>query len=121
MTETQETSSLQGWNAPLTSDAERRAAVDAAFDYRGDVTLTLNDGRTLTGFVSNRDFAAAEPFLELFAADQSAHESIPLRRLAAIRFTGVDPAAGKSWDLWLKKVAQAEAEGKIAELYPDEH
>ena len=83
-----EMESLHGWQAPMSTPVERRAAVDAAFDYRGDVTLTLGDGRTLTGFVSNRDF---------------------------------DAAAGKSWDLWLKKVAEAEAQGKIAELYPDEH
>jgi len=121
MTETQDPASLHGWDAPISSEFERRAAVDAAFDYRGDVTLTLRDGRTVTGYVSNRDFDAAEPFLEVIASDGPAIQSILIDRVIAIRFTGADAAAGKSWDLWLKKVAEAEAQGKIAELYPDEH
>jgi len=105
----------------MSTDVERRAAIDAAFDYRGDVTLTLSDGRTLTGFVSNRDFDAADPFLEIIAADLPSPQKTPLNRVKKIEFTGADAAAGKSWDLWLKKVAEAEAQGKIAELYPDEH
>jgi hypothetical protein len=112
---------VQGWDSPLTSGAERRAAVDAAFDYRGDVTLTLDDGMRLVGFVSNRDFSTGEPFLEIMTADMASSQRIPLSSLLRIEFTGVDPAAGKSWDLWIKKVAEAEAQGKIAELYPDEH
>jgi hypothetical protein len=113
--------SRQGWQSPMSTDVERRAAVEAAFDYRGDVTLTLSDGRTFTGFVSNRDFDAAEPFLEIVAADSPSPQKLLLDQVAQIEFTGADAAAGKSWDLWLKKVAEAEAQGKIAELYPDEH
>lgn len=105
----------------MSTDAERRAAVDAAFDYRGDVTLTTSDGRTLSGYVSNRDHNASAPFLEIIAADWQSPQKVPIDRVTGISFTGVDTAAGKSWDLWLKKVAEAEAEGKIAELYPDEH
>nr|UXE44379.1 hypothetical protein Hi04_10k_c2220_00012 [uncultured bacterium] len=114
------TGSFQGWDAPSSTDVERRAAVDAAFDYRGDVTLTLCDGHVVTGFVSNRDFTATEPFLELFAVDHLEPQTIPLDSITAIRFSGSDAAAGKSWDLWLKKVALAETEGRIAELYPEE-
>ena len=105
----------------MSSEAERRAAVDAAFDYRGDVTLTTSDGRTLSGYVSNRDFDASEPFLEIIAVDWQSPQKVPIDRVTGVSFTGVDTAAGKSWDLWLKKVAEAEAQGKIAELYPDEH
>ena len=111
---------LQGWSASMTTEVERRAAIEAAFDYRGDVTLTTNDGAKIVGFVSNRDFGASEPFLEMFTATSTTPERIPLSSLSAIEFTGVDTAAGKSWDLWLKKVAEAEAQGKIAELYPED-
>jgi hypothetical protein len=116
-----EAESLHGWDAPMTTTSEREGAIDAAFDYRGDVTVTLNDGRSLLGFVSNRDFNAAEPYLEIITPDWASPQRIPLDRVTGVHFTGVDAAAGKSWDLWLKKVAQAEAEGKIAELYPEEH
>ena len=120
MTETHEPASLHGWDAPMSTDIERRAAIDAAFDYRGDVTLTCSDGRTIAGFVSNRDFTATEPYLEIITPDSPALQSIPLKRVSSVRFTGADAAAGKSWDLWLRKVAEAEAQGKMAELYPDE-
>lgn len=103
----------------MTTDAERKAAIEAAFDYRGDITLATKDGAEIVGFVSNRDFAAAEPFLEIFTASAPAPQRIPLESITSITFTGPDTAAGKSWDLWLKKVADAEAQGKIAELYPD--
>jgi hypothetical protein len=115
-----ETKSLQGWSPPMATDAERRAAVNAAFDYRGDVTLFLQDGVKVAGFVSNRDFDAGAPYLEIFTATSAAPQRIPLSEVVGIEFTGADTAAGKSWDLWLKKVADAEAEGKIAELYPDD-
>jgi len=113
--------SRQGWQAPMSTNVERRAALEAAFDYRGDVTLSLADGRRVTGFVSNRDFDALEPFLEIISADSPSPQKLPLNQVAQIEFTGADAAAGKRWDLWLKKVAEAEAQGKIAELYPDEH
>jgi hypothetical protein len=112
---------LHGWSAPMTTAVERKAAIEAAFDYRGDVTITTKDGAEILGFVSNRDFTAAEPFLEIFTASAPSPQRLPLASITSITFTGPDAAAGKSWDLWLKKVAEAEAQGKIAELYPEDH
>jgi hypothetical protein len=105
----------------MESVEDRRTAIESAFDYRGDVTLTLTDGRTLVGYVSNRNWEDSEPFLEVMTPDWLDPQRVPLDRVSSIAFTGADPAAGKSWENWLKKVAQAEADGKIAELYPEEH
>ena len=35
---------IEGWVPELASDDEIRVALEKAFDYRGDVTLTLKDG-----------------------------------------------------------------------------
>ena len=37
---------LQGWIPALASEEETRKALEKAFDYRGDVTITRKDGRT---------------------------------------------------------------------------
>ena len=55
--------SLEGW-APEIPDAGTLAeVVDRAFDYRGDVTVVLDDGRELIGYLFNRNRDVAEPFL----------------------------------------------------------
>ena len=45
---------LEGWVPPVTTEPEIRAAIEKAFDYRGDLTLTLKDGRTVEGYVFDR-------------------------------------------------------------------
>jgi len=35
---------LEGWIPQLASEEEIRAALEKAFDYRGDVTITRKDG-----------------------------------------------------------------------------
>src|SRR5205085_3382859 len=45
---------LQGWVPDLASPDETRIALEKAFHYRGDITITLKDGATVTGFVFDR-------------------------------------------------------------------
>ncbi len=35
---------LQGWVPALAAESDLRAALEQAFDYRGDVTITLKSG-----------------------------------------------------------------------------
>jgi len=42
---------LEGWIPPLASDEEIRAAFEKAFDYRGDITLTLKDTTIVEGYI----------------------------------------------------------------------
>ena len=44
---------LEGWAPVLGSDAEVLDALEKAFDYRGDVTITCKDGRKLHAFVEH--------------------------------------------------------------------
>ncbi len=87
------------------------ALVDKAFDYRGDVTLHLTDGSQVVGYVSNRSAKGSatvpEPHLDLMIADRVDKLVVKYAEIRDIRFTGVDAAAGKSWEEWqARKAAQ---------------
>ncbi len=45
---------LEGWIPELASDAEIREALEKAFDYRGDITITKKDGSQVVGYLFDR-------------------------------------------------------------------
>ena len=49
-----ERENLEGWIPQLASDEEIRLALEKAFDYRGDVTLTLKDNSKIEGYIFDR-------------------------------------------------------------------
>jgi hypothetical protein len=77
-------------------DAEAlRTVLEAAFDYRGDVTLRLRDGGELTGYLSNRDQEAPEPYVMLLPADGGPRQRVLYSAICGVAFTGRDTAEGK--------------------------
>lgn len=95
------------------NDAERGQAVEIAFDYRGDVTLDLVSGETVTGYIFNRTSTASPPVLYIFPRDQPGARVIPYADVTAIAFTGEDSASGKSWETWVhKKESERKAEAE---------
>lgn len=99
--------------------------LDAAFDYRGDVTIELKDGARIKGYLANRNANASPPFFEVFPDDGGPKRRFVLDDLSALEFSGKDTASGKSWETWIAKwnakkesEARGEAVGDIG-LYPD--
>jgi hypothetical protein len=93
---------LEGWDpGPLAGEALAEV-VERAFDYRGDVTLVLDDGRQLDGYLFNRSRDHQEPFVQVFERESGGAATIPYARIRAIRFTGRDTAAGNSYAAWLR-------------------
>src|SRR5262249_30540254 len=45
---------LEGWVPELATEAELREALEKAFDYRGDVTLTQRNGDKIEGYIFDR-------------------------------------------------------------------
>ena len=45
---------LQGWIPELANEEELREALEKAFDYRGDVTITRKDGTKVEGYIFDR-------------------------------------------------------------------
>jgi hypothetical protein len=94
--------SLEGWDPGPLEGAALADVVERAFDYRGDVTLSLDDGRELEGYLFNRNRDVAEPFVQMFERGRSDASTVPYARIRAIRFSGKDTAAGNSYAAWLR-------------------
>ena len=45
---------IEGWIPELASEADLRDALEKAFDYRGDVTITRKDGSRVEGYIFDR-------------------------------------------------------------------
>ena len=106
---------LQGWVAPLNDEAEIRAALEKAFDYRGDVTLTLKDGRRIEGYLFDRDggpAALADCRVRIFPKDSEQKLTVRYSDIAALAFTGRDTAEGRSFATWVKKHRERKAAGE---------
>ena len=96
---------LEGWIPALASDDEIRAALEKAFDYRGDVTITRKDGSTIEGYIFDRRSGRGlnDSIVRLFPKDRDEKISISFADIAKLAFTGRDTAAGKSFETWVKK------------------
>ena len=105
---------LEGWIPPLASENEIREALEKAFDYRGDVTLTLKDGRVVQGYVFDRRTGATleASAVRVIPAEERAKVSIAYSEIAALAFTGRDNAAGKTFEAWIKKYWEKKAAGE---------
>jgi hypothetical protein len=105
---------LEGWVPELASDAEVRDALEKAFDYRGDITITRKDGSQVQGYLFDRRTGAtlAESFVRIIPTGQSSRLNIAYSDIAALAFTGRDPAAGKSFEAWVKKYWEKKAAGE---------
>ena len=105
---------LEGWIPPLASEGEIRTALEKAFDYRGDVTITRKDGSKIEGYLFDRRTAATlqDSTVRLYPKNSSEKISISYADIAALAFTGRDTAAGKSWEAWMKKYAAKKAAGE---------
>ena len=108
--------SLEGRVFIPESAGETAEAVELAFDYRGDVTLTLRAGESITGYIYNRQVAAGDSYLELHPTDRTDVRRISYSDIATIAFTGEDTANGKSWEAWVsKKESERRAEADKVE------
>ncbi|MBV8436069.1 MAG: hypothetical protein JOY95_00975 [Silvibacterium sp.] len=120
--EGREREQLEGWIPSLASDAEIHAALEKAFDYRGDVTITLKDGRTISGYIFDRRTGPtlATSAVRLIPAAERTKLTIAYSDIAALAFTGRDTAAGKSFEAWVRKYWEKKTAGeKGIALHPE--
>jgi hypothetical protein len=105
---------LEGWIPELASDDEIRDALEKAFDYRGDITLTLKSGDKLEGYLFDRRNGAtlADSVVRLFPKDSTEKRSVAYSEIAALAFSGRDTAAGKSFEAWVRKYWEKKAAGE---------
>jgi hypothetical protein len=113
--------SVQGWVPKLATEEELRIALEKAFDYRGDVTLTLKDNSKIEGYLFDRVTGPSltTSFVRVLPKDSTQKLKIAYANIAALAFTGRDTAAGKSWEAWVGKYWEKKATGKGLSLQPE--
>jgi Zn/Cd-binding protein ZinT len=112
---------LEGWNPEFASDEDIRQALEKAFDYRGDVTLTLKSGEKIEAFIFNRQTGAtlADSYVQYFTPKAPEKRKISYAEIARLEFTGKDRAAGKHWEDWVKAYNEKKASGEKYALHPE--
>lgn len=114
---------LEGWVPEMAGDEDVRAALEKAFDYRGDVTITLKSGERVEAYVFNRlpGSTLAESFVQYFTPSSQEKCKVSYALIARLEFTGRDRAAGKHWEDWVKNYNAKKAAGEQnIGLHPDE-
>ena len=99
-----------------------RRAIEAAFDYRGDVTVTRRStGESIEGYVFDRTPGPAGPgsVIRMIPAGGEPRLTIPWGDIAEIRFSGRDTAEGKSFETWVKNYLRKKLAGEEASLRPE--
>ncbi len=107
--------SLQGLTLSPTDDAQRAAAIEQAFDYRGDVTIITSNGESIEGYIFDRRPDAMPAMLRVLEKT-GARRTLPYALVKQIVFSGRDTAEGKSWETWVKKWEEKRANGEAASI-----
>ena len=111
-----ERENLEGWIPELASEVEVRDALEKAFDYRGDVTLTLRSGEVVEGYVydrrAGRDLKDSLVRMMPSKGGSRSRRSIAYGEIAALTFSGRDTAAGRTFEAWVKKYWEKKAAGE---------
>src|SRR6202022_3312701 len=88
---------LEGWIPPLATEEEIRGAPEKAFDYRGDVTITLKNGTQVEGYIFDRQNGGtlADSHVRVFPKNYDTKITIPYSEIQALAFPRRAPAPGK--------------------------
>ena len=89
-------------------------ALEKAFDYRGDVTLTTKAGAKIEGYIFDRiaGSSLSTSFVRILPKDSSPRAKVCYADISALAFTGRDTAAGKSFEAWIRKYWEKKAAGE---------
>jgi hypothetical protein len=112
---------LEGSVPSLATDEELKSALEKAFDFRGDVTITLKSGEKIEAYIFNRSTGPtlAESWVQYFASNAPDKRKLGYDQVARLEF-GKDRAAGKHWEDWVKAYNEKKAAGeKNIGLVPD--
>jgi hypothetical protein len=113
---------LEGWIPELAGDEDLRDALEKAFDYRGDVTITTKDGERIEAYIFNRATGTtlSDSYVQYFSPKSPGKLNLSYADIARLEFSGKDRAAGKHWEDWLKAYNERKAAGeKNIALHPD--
>jgi hypothetical protein len=95
-------------------------ALEKAFDYRGDVTITRKSApdQPITGYIFDRRKGPSldASTIRLMTATSDDKVTITYSDIAAVHFSGKDAAHGKSFETWIKKYIEKKSKGEKASI-----
>ncbi len=117
----EEKATLQGWIPDLADENVVREALEKAFDYRGDVTITKKDGTVIEGYIFDRKSAKTlrDSLVRILPKDSNQRQSISYADIAALAFSGRDFAVGMNWETWVRNYWEKRAAGEKYNLTPE--
>jgi hypothetical protein len=112
---------LQGWIPSVENEDELRVALEKAFDYRGDIKITRRDGAVVDGYLYDRRQGRylSNSLVRILPSDGSPRVSISYSDIKELVFSDRDPAAGRSWEAWVRKYWEKRVSGERAEIEPE--
>lgn len=107
---------LQGLVVCHNDEQELLDALEKAFDYRGDITLHLDTGQRLDGYIFDRQRGEglAGSSLRLMPNDSDEKIVVSYAKITSIEFTGKDTAHGKSFERWIERYIEKKRKGETA-------
>jgi hypothetical protein len=113
---------LEGSVPSLATEQDLKNALEKAFDYRGDITITLKSGEKIEAYIFNRQTGAtlADSFVQYYTPKSDDKRKLAYDQITRLEFSGKDRAAGKHWEDWVKAYTEKKAAGeKNIALVPD--
>ena len=109
-----ERENLEGWIPTMATDEEVREALEKAFDYRGDVTISKKDGSSIEGYLFDRKTGAtlSDSYVRIIPSKDRTKVNVSYAEIGAVAFTGRDTAAGRTFEAWVKKYWEKKAAGE---------
>lgn len=113
--------SIQGLVATRDDECALLDALERAFDYRGDCTITRADGSSVTGYIFDRRTSGtlAGSVLRLMSSDSDTPVVIPYNEIDRVGFSGKDAAHGKSFETWVTRYIEKKLAGESASIESD--
>lgn len=105
---------LEGWIPELAEPEDLGEALEKAFDFRGDVSVTRRDGSVVNGYIFDRRTGRSleDSFVRIMPAGSPQKLNIAYSDIARIVFDPRDPAAGKSWEAWVRRYWEKKMAGE---------
>lgn len=113
--------SLQGLVTTSADETALLEALEKAFDYRGDVTITTTTDAEITGYLFDRRRGAtlSDSVVRLMTPTDSAPVVVPFSEIASLAFTGKDAAHGRTFENWVKRYIEKKLSGEDASIYTE--
>ena len=112
---------LQGLVASREDENALLDAMENAFDYRGDVTITRTDDTSVEGYIFDRrrKDTLKDSTVRLMTKDGE-RVTVAFSDIAKLEFTGKDTAAGKSFEKWVERYVAKKSAGEEASIESEE-